>query len=95
MNFENITIMYVKEHLKIDGNDEDVLISSYLDSAKKYILSYTGLTEEQASEKEDLVFALLALAGEFYENRTNSVTIQVRENPIVKSILSMHSVNLL
>ena len=77
MNFENITIMYVKEHLKIDGNDEDLLISSYLDSAKKYI------------------FALLALVGEFYENRTNSVTVQVRENPIVKSILSMHSVNLL
>ena len=43
--------MYVKEHLKIDGNDEDLLISSYLDSAKKYILSYTGLTEEQAKEK--------------------------------------------
>ena len=95
MNFKDISLNELKDHLKIDGNEEDVLINSYLDSAKKYVLSYTGLTEEQASEKEDLVFALLALAGEFYENRTNSVTIQVRENPIIKSILSMHSVNLL
>ena len=95
MNFKDISLNELKEHLKIDGNEEDVLINSYLNLAKKYVLSYTGLTEEQASLKDDLTFAVLALAGDFYENRINSVTVQNRENPIVKSILSMHSVNYL
>ena len=95
MNFKDISLNELKAHLKIDGNEEDVLIKSYLNLAKKYVLSYTGLTEEQASLKDDLTFAVLALAGDFYENRINSVTVQNRENPIVKSILSMHSVNYL
>lgn len=95
MKFNSISLIELKEHLKIDGNEEDVLINSYLNLAKKYVLSYTGLTEEQASLKDDLTFAVLALAGDFYENRINSVTVQNRENPIVKSILSMHSVNYL
>lgn len=95
MNFKDISLNELKDHLKIDGNEEDVLINSYLNLAKKYVLSYTGLTEEQASLKDDLTFAVLALAGDFYENRINSVTVQNRENPIVKSILSMHSVNYL
>jgi uncharacterized phage protein (predicted DNA packaging) len=95
LNFKDISLNELKDHLKIDGNEEDVLINSYLNLAKKYVLSYTGLTEEQASLKDDLTFAVLALAGDFYENRINSVTVQNRENPIVKSILSMHSVNYL
>ena len=95
MNFKDISLNELKAHLKIDGNEEDVLINSYLNLAKKYVLSYTGLTEEQASLKDDLTYAVLALAGDFYENRINSVTVQNRENPIVKSILSMHSVNYL
>ena len=64
---------------------------SYYSQGRDFMLKTCDILDE----KEDLVFALLALAGEFYENRTNSVTIQVRENPIIKSILSMHSVNLL
>lgn len=95
MNFKDISLNELKDHLKIDGNEEDVLINSYLNLAKKYVLSYTGLTEEQASLKDDLTFAVLALAGDFYENRINSVSSQNRDNPIVKSILSMHSVNYL
>lgn len=95
MNFKDISLNELKAHLKIDGNEEDVLINSYLNLAKKYVLSYTGLTEEQASLKDDLTFAVLALAGDFYENRINSVSSQNRDNPIVKSILSMHSVNYL
>ena len=95
MNFKDISLNELKDHLKIDGNEEDVLINSYLNWAQKYVLSYTGLTEEQASLKDDLTFAVLALAGDFYENRINSVSSQNRDNPIVKSILSMHSVNYL
>lgn len=95
IRFSDISIVNVKEHLRVDENFEDLLIDSYISAAKKYILSYTGLTEEEAEEKEDLSFALLALVGEFYENRTNTVNTNIKANPIVESILSMHSTNYL
>lgn len=93
--FNDINLEKVKGHLKVEDNNDDVLIDSYLQWAKKYVLSYTGLTEEEANEKEDLVFAVFALVGDFYENRLNSVTVQNKPNPIVESILAMHSVNYL
>ena len=42
-----------------------------------------------------LSFAVLAIVGEFYENRINSVTSQTKINPMVRSILDMHSINYL
>ena len=59
------------------------------------MLKYTGLNKEKADEKEDLSFAVLAIVGEFYENRINSVTSQTKVNPMVRSILDMHSINYL
>ena len=46
--------------------------------AKNYVLKYTGLNKEKADEEEDLSFAVLAIVGEFYENRINSVTSQTK-----------------
>ena len=90
-----ITILEAKEHLRIDDNYDDVMINNYLNMAKNYVLKYTGLNKEKADEEEDLSFAVLAIVGEFYENRINSVTSQTKINPMVKSILDMHSINYL
>lgn len=95
MKFNSISLIELKEHLRIEDDYDDVMLESYLSLAKKYILSQTGLTEEQTENKDELAFAVLALAGDFYENRIHSVTIQNKPNPIVESILAMHSVNLL
>ena len=90
-----ITILEAKEHLRIDDNYDDVMINNYLNMAKNYVLKYTGLNKEKADEEEDLSFAVLAIVGEFYENRINSVTSQTKVNPMVRSILDMHSINYL
>lgn len=95
MKFNSISLIELKEHLRIEDDYDDVMLESYLSLAKKYILSQTGLTEEQTENKDELAFAVLALAGDFYENRIHSITIQNKPNPIVESILAMHSVNLL
>lgn len=90
-----ITILEAKEHLRIDDNYDDVMINNYLNMAKNYVLKYTGLSREKADEEDDLSFAVLAIVGEFYENRINSVTSQTKVNPMVSSILDMHSINYL
>lgn len=95
MKFNSISLIELKEHLRIEDDYDNVMLENYLSLAKKYILSQTGLTEEQTENKDELAFAVLALAGDFYENRIHSVTIQNKPNPIVESILAMHSVNLL
>ena len=95
MKFNSISLIELKEHLRIEDDYDDVMLESYLSLAKKYILSQTGLTEEQTENKDELAFAVLALAGDFYENRIHSITIQNKPKPIVESILAMHSVNLL
>lgn len=90
-----ITILEAKEHLRIDDNYDDVMINNYLNMAKNYVLKYTGLSREKADKEDDLSFAVLAIVGEFYENRINSVTSQTKVNPMVSSILDMHSINYL
>jgi len=55
--------------------------------------AYTGLDIE-ATEQEDLAYAVKALAAEMIDNR--QVTMQYTgRNPTVMQILDMHSVNLL
>lgn len=90
-----ITILEAKEHLRIDDNYDDVMINNYLNMAKNYVLKYTGLSREKADKEDDLSFAVLSIVGEFYENRINSVTSQTKVNPMVSSILDMHSINYL
>lgn len=95
MKISKITIVEAKEHLRIDYSYDDLMIENYLKMAKNYVLKYTGLSEERADNEEDLSFAVLAIVGEFYENRINSVTSQTKVNPMVSSILDMHSINYL
>ena len=73
-----ITILEAKEHLRIDDSYDDSMLENYLKMAKNYVLKYTGLSEERADNEEDLSFAVLAIVGEFYENRINSVTAQTK-----------------
>ncbi|UGB31703.1 head-tail connector protein [Metabacillus sp. B2-18] len=63
-------------------------------AAKSYIRNYTGLTVEQMDAKEDLTIALMVLANEMYENRVFTVQDN-KVNVVIKSILDMHSINLL
>lgn len=95
MKMSEVDVFFIKQHLKIDDELEDLILAQYLEMAKKYILSYTGLTEIEADDKEDLSFATLALVSEFYENRTSTVSANTKPNPIIESILAMHSINYL
>ena len=82
----------VAEYLNI--SEDDPLISGILRAAIGYATGYTGLTEEQLDEHEDIYLAVLIKCSDFYDQRTEHTDKPVN-NPAVETILSMHSVNLL
>lgn len=95
MKINEITLKDVKDHCNIyHNNDDDYLQNIVIPSSKAYIKVYTGLDDEAIDKKEDLSIAFLVLCADMYDNRQYQVN-SVNKNPIVESILNMHSINLL
>ena len=94
MKVSSLDLNALKEYLKKEDNTEDVLLTTILEASKSYVKSYTGLDEESIDEKKDITMAVLVLACDMYSNR-EYVIDKSNVNPIAKSILDMHSINLL
>jgi uncharacterized phage protein (predicted DNA packaging) len=94
MIISDITIQDLKDYARVDHDEDDFLFQNIIDACKTYIKSYTGLTSEQLDEKEDMTMVLFVLSVELYENRTFTVKDD-KVNVVIKSILDMHSINLL
>lgn len=70
-------ISLVKEQLRIEGDDEDVLIQSYIDAAKSHIeqhcdrrlVDFEPISEAEMGFTPDVRQALLLLVGHWYANR--------------------------
>lgn len=65
-------------------------------SARAFILNYTGLTLDEADRHEDLTSALFLVVSGLFENR--NMTVEQKSNHMnaaLQQILGMHSVNLL
>ena len=93
--FKEINEIDVAEYLNIELDEVNIkLLKTLIISAKAYISSYTGRSIEFIDNSEDLVMALYVLVSEMYENRLFTVENN-KVNPIIKSILDMHSINLL
>ncbi|MEL3956918.1 head-tail connector protein [Caldifermentibacillus hisashii] len=96
MKISEVTIQDLKEfaHEYSEDPEVDRVFTNNLIACKSYIKGYTGLTDEQMDSKEDLTIVLFILSNELYDNRTFTVQND-KMNPVIKSILDMHSVNLL
>ncbi|RXI50190.1 phage gp6-like head-tail connector protein [Clostridium tetani] len=94
MKISEVTIQDLKEYANVEHDLDDKLFNNILIASKSYIKSYTGLTFGQMDTKEDLTIVLMALSDEMYDNRTFTVQ-DGKANRVIKSILDMHSVNLL
>lgn len=91
MKVSEITVNDLAEYLRVDDTNE---IATMLSSAKAYIKSYAGLTEEQLDEHEDITHAIFVLVADMYDNRVLTVKSS-NVNKVVESILNMYSTNLL
>lgn len=96
MRVSELTRNVVAEFCRIiieDQTETELLVlDAMIDAAKKYCIGYTGLTEEELDEHEDITVALLVLVSDMYDNRQMYVD-KANINRTADSILSMHCVN--
>lgn len=96
MKISEITPEIVKDYCGISDNDSDEIIKNALmPSAKSYIVGYTGLSEEEIDEHEDLSIAFMVLVSDMYSQRDYTLSFQKQVNPAVSTILGLYSVNYL
>lgn len=100
MKISEITLSDVKKYLHVYDDEDDMLINGVMSAAKAYITGYTGLSEVELDNHEDISIAFLCLCSDMYDVRavilqSNRISAGAPENPTVKVILGMHSVNLL
>jgi uncharacterized phage protein (predicted DNA packaging) len=95
MKISEIDISIVKQYLRIDGDDDLLLLPLIMSGAKAYIISYTGIKlDADLDTKEDLSIVYLALISDMYDNR--AVTVEKdKVNKIIDTILNMYCINLI
>ncbi len=59
----------VKAHLRIDHDDEDVMIQSYVDAAEKHVNDWCDRTEAWKDFPAPVASAVLLIVGDLYTNR--------------------------
>jgi hypothetical protein len=89
-----ITIKDVADYIRVD---EDSNIETYLNIAKNYISSYTGIpvTSEEGESLDDFpdfIIVVYILCQDMYDNRTMYVD-KNNVNKVVQTILDMHTRN--
>lgn len=94
MKISELTSAMVKDYCGISDDDSDDIVGNMLmPAAKAYIKGYTGLTDEQIDEHEDLAIAFCVLVNDMFTQRDYTTSIHRQVSPTVKNILSMYAVN--
>lgn len=93
MKVSEIKVNGLAEYLRADESSY-LEIDMMLSSARAYVKSYAGLTDEQLDEHEDISHAIYVLVSDMYDNRTLTAKSD-KVNRVVESILNMYSTNLL
>lgn len=94
MKVSELTLPTIKQYLRVDGNDDDVLLNMLLASSIQYCTSYMGCTQNDLDKYEDVTIVVLALISDSYEVRqftTSTITL----NPIMQGVLDLHCGNFL
>lgn len=94
LKVSELTLDTIKRYLRIDGNDDDMILNMLLDSAIQYCTSYMGCTKKDLEKYDDVTVVVLALISDSYEVRqftTSTVTL----NPIMQGVLDLHCGNFL
>lgn len=81
----------VAEFLRLD-DASDTLLTPIMDAARTYIEDYTGLTEDDLDDHEDLYIAFMVLCQDMYDSRAMYVD-KSNVNRVVESILFRHRTN--
>lgn len=92
MKVSELTLDIIKQYLRIDGNDDDILLQMLLASSIQYCTSYMGCTTEDLNKYDDVMIVVLSLIADSYEVRqftTSTITL----NPVMQGVLDLHCSN--
>ena len=97
MTISEVTTQDLIDYLRIDDATEieESEIERMKQSSVSFIIGYTGLSETELDDFEDLTQALFVLVADMFDNRNMQSDKSVNVNKMVDRILGMHSVNLL
>lgn len=97
MKVSDVTNIDLAEYVRLDDASDLELneLERMRSGAVAFIKSYTGLTDEEVDEHEDITQVLFILVADMFDNRNYQMNSKSVVNPAVKSILNLHSVNLL
>nr|DAH64741.1 MAG TPA: head tail connector [Caudoviricetes sp.] len=94
MKVSELTLNTIKQYLRIDGNDDDVLLQMLLDASVQYCTSYMGCNKKDLEKYDDVTIVILSLISDSYEVRqftTSTITL----NPFMQGVLDLHCGNFL
>lgn len=94
MKISEIGLIDVKNYLHVYHDEDDNLLTAILQAAKSFVRNYTGLSDEKLDVSDDLSVVVFIISAELYDNRVYTVD-NTDVNPVIQTILDMHSVNLL
>lgn len=98
MKVSEITIDTLETFLKLNKDEldeeETTELEMILSSAIAYVKSYTGYTETELDEYEELTIAVLVIAQDMYDDRSMLVD-KDKINLVLKTTIGMHQNNLL
>lgn len=94
MKTSELTLDVIKQYLRIDGNDDDILLNAFLSASIQYCTSYMGCTLGDLEKYDDVTIVILALISDSYEVR-QFTTSTVTTNPIMQGVLDLHCSNFL
>ena len=92
----DITVTDVTDYLRLPEITTEItsLLTTALNVAKQFVMSYTGLDAEGMDAHEDLVIVIYVLCQSMYDNRAYYVD-KSNINNVVESILNLHCTNFL
>lgn len=94
MKVSELTLDVIKQYLRIDNNDDDILLDALKSSAIMFAKSYMGCTEADLERYPDVTIVVLSLISDSYEVR-QFTTSTVTTNPIMQGVLDLHCQNFL
>ena len=92
----DITYQDVADYIRLYEvtEDDQNTLNTLISVTKKYIMQYTGQSEQGLDKFQDFVIVVLILCQDMWDNRTMYVD-NTNLNNVVESILGLHQVNLL
>ena len=94
MKVSELNLNVIKQYLRIDSNNDDILLDALLSAAIQYCTSYMGCSKTDLDKYEDVTIVVLSLISDSYEVRqftTSTVTL----NPVMQGVLDLHCSNFL